>query len=197
MSVATGSLGSRRMTVASGTHNIGPDNGQLTVNTYVGGMGSKMGHDLVLEAKRWSGTVNLDPDDPSASSVQVAIEVRSLEVIRATGGVKALSDKDRKEIASNQEKTLNAGKFPTITFQSTSVSGHPPKVSVEGNLTVAGTTKPVTLDVAVDDDAGATKLTGTTTIVQTDFGIKPYSKLGALKVKDPVDLRIEIRLPSA
>ncbi|MGI8758716.1 MAG: YceI family protein [Acidimicrobiales bacterium] len=185
------------MTVASGTHNIGPDNGQLTVNTYVGGMGSKMGHDLVLEAKRWSGTVNLDADDPAKSSVQVTIEVGSLEVVKATGGLKALSDKDRAEIAQNQEKTLNVKKFPQISFQSTSVSGHAPKVSVEGNLTVMGNSRPVTLDVAVQDDAGATKLAGTTTIVQTEFGIKPYSKLGALKVKDPVDLRVEVKLPSA
>ncbi|MBW3641621.1 MAG: YceI family protein [Actinobacteria bacterium] len=185
------------MTPKSGTHDIGPSNGQLTVNTYVGGMGSKMGHDLVLQASRWSGTLNLDPDNPSASSVQVTIDPRSLEVIQASGGVKALSDKDKREIAQNQEKTLQVDRFPEITFESTSVNGSAPRLSVDGNLTIVGNTRPVTLDVEVDDAGANSKVTAKTTIVQTDFGVKPYSKLGALKVKDPVDLQIVLTLPSA
>jgi polyisoprenoid-binding protein YceI len=185
------------MTVKSGTHSIGPENGKLTINTYVGGMGSKMGHDLVLEATRWNGTVNLDADNPGASDVQVRVDAGSLEILEASGGIKGLSDKDRREIASNQDKTLQTGKFPEITFQSTAVSGTPPRISVQGNLTIMGTTRPVTLDVNVEDGAGETRLTGTTTLVQTDFGVKPYSKLGALKVKDPVDMRIVLTLPSA
>ncbi|MBA2752490.1 MAG: YceI family protein [Actinobacteria bacterium] len=77
------------MTVKSGSHTIGPANGQLTISTYVGGMGAKMGHDLVLEAKRWSGTVNLDADNPAASSVQVTVDATSLEVVQASGGLKS------------------------------------------------------------------------------------------------------------
>lgn len=187
------------MTPKSGTHAIGPDNGRLTVNTYVGGMGSKMGHDLVLEARSWSGSLNLDPGDPSASSVQVTIDPRSLEVIQATGGVKALSDKDRREIAQNLEKSLQCAKFPEISFRSTAVTGSAPAVKVQGDLSIVGNTRPVTLDVTVDGaGAGAqAKLTGRTTIVQTEFGVKPYSKLGALKVKDPIDLQIVLTLPPA
>lgn len=185
------------MTPKSGTHSIGPSNGQLTVNTYVGGMGSKMGHDLVLEATRWSGTLNLDVDNPSASEVQVTIDPRSLEVIQASGGVKALSDKDKRDIAQNQEKTLQVDRFPEITFRSTAVSGAAPRLSVTGDLTIVGNTRPVTLDVSTEDLGGQTQVTGKTTIVQTEFGVKPYSKLGALKVKDPVDLQIVLTLPSA
>lgn len=185
------------MTVKSGTHSVGPEDGTLTINTYVGGMGSKMGHDLVLEAKRWSGTVNLDADNPAASSVQVTVDARSLEVVQASGGIKALSDKDKAEIAQNQEKTLQSGKFPEVTFQSTAISGNPPDLSLRGNLTIMGNTRPVTLDLNVDDGGEETRITGTTQLVQTDFGVKPYSKLGALKVKDPVDLQIVLTLPSA
>ncbi|MGI9033239.1 MAG: YceI family protein [Acidimicrobiales bacterium] len=184
------------MTVKSGTHTIGPDNGKLTVNTYVGGMGAKMGHDLVLEATRWSGTVNLDADNPGATSVQVSVDPRSLEVAEASGGIKALSDKDRGEIAQNTEKTLQIAKFPEITFQSTGVSGSHPRLSLQGNLTIGGNTRPVTLDVNVDDSGGQTRLTGTAQLVQSDFGVKPYSKLGALKVKDPVDMQVIVTLPA-
>ncbi|MFN2607321.1 MAG: YceI family protein [Acidimicrobiales bacterium] len=185
------------MTVKSGTHSIGPENGSLTINTYVGGMGAKMGHDLVLEAKRWNGTVNVDSDNPVASSVQVTVDASSLEVAQASGGLKPLSEKDKGDIAQNQEKTLQYGKHPQITFQSTAVSGSAPRLSVQGNLTIVGTTRPVTLDVTVEDGPGETRLIGKAQLVQTDFGVKPYSKMGALKVKDPVDFQVVVSLPSA
>jgi polyisoprenoid-binding protein YceI len=185
------------MTVKSGTHSIGPDNGTLTINTYVGGMGSKMGHDLVLEATRWSGTVDLNADDPRSSRVEVTVQADSLEVVKATGGVKPLSDKDRRDIAQNQEKTLQYTKFPDITFRSTAVNGSAPNLSLQGDLTVMGNTRPVTLDLEVSDAGNETRIVGRTTLVQTDFGVKPYSKMGALKVKDPVDMQIELTLPSA
>ena len=185
------------MTIKSGSHSIGPENGKLTINTYVGGMGSKAGHDLVLEATKWSGTVSLDADNPSATAVEVTVDPRSLEILQATGGVKSLSDKDRGEIAANTDKTLNTGKHAEITFKSTAVTGRAPSLALKGDLTIAGNSRPVTLDVTVQDGASDTRFTGKTTLVQSEFGVKPYSKLGVLKVKDPVDLQIELTLPSA
>ena len=185
------------MTIKSGSHSIGPENGKLTVSTYVGGMGAKAGHDLVLEATRWSGTLNVDAANPSATSVDVTVDPRSLEIIQASGGVKPLSDKDRSEIASNSDKTLNTGKHPEIRFRSTAVSGNAPRLTLKGELTIAGNTRPVDLEVNVQDGPGDTRITGKTTVVQTEFGMKPYSKLGVLKIKDPVDLGIELTLPSA
>lgn len=185
------------MTIKSGSHSIGPENGKLTINTYVGGMGAKMGHDLVLEATKWRGTVNLDADNPSATSVEVTVDPRALEILQATGGVKGLSDKDRGEIAANSDKTLNTSKHPEISFRSTGVTGSAPNLKLNGDLTISGQTRPITLDVTAQDAAGETRVTAKTVLVQSEFGVKPYSKLGALKVKDPVDLEIQLTLPSA
>lgn len=185
------------MTIKSGSHSIGPENGKLTVSTYVGGMGSKAGHDLILEATRWSGTVNVDADNPAATSIQVSVDPRSLEILQATGGVKALSDKDRTDIAANSDKTLNTGKYPEIVFTSTGVTGAAPRLTLKGDLTIAGSTRPVSLEVTVQDGPGETRFTGKTVLNHSDFGVKPYSKLGVLKIKDPVDLQIELNLPSA
>lgn len=185
------------MTIKSGSHSIGPENGKLTISTYVGGMGAKAGHDLLLEATKWSGTVNIDADNPATTSVQVTVDPRSLEILQATGGVKALSDKDRGEIAANSDKTLNTGKHGEITFRSTGVSGTAPRLTLNGDLTIAGNTRPVSLDISVQDSAGETRFIGKSTLVQSEFGVKPYSKMGVLKVKDPVDFQIELALPSA
>lgn len=161
-------------------------------------MGAKIGHDLVLEAKRWNGSVDLDADNPAASSVQVSVDVASLEIVEASGGVKPLSDKDRGDIAKNIEKSLDTKKHPQITFQSNDVSGTPPQLSVRGDLTIMGRTNPVTLAVTANDGSGSTELVGRTTIVQTQFGIKPFSAmLGALKVKDEIELEVSCKLPSA
>ena len=180
------------MTVASGTHKIGPSDGKLIVKVYKEGMAAKMGHDLTMEASDWSGNIDLNPDDPSASSVQVTIDPSSLEITDAKGGAKPLSDKDRADIAKNITKTLGNS---AITFESEAVSGSPPNVTVKGDLTISGHSKPVSLNLTVGDDG---KATGKTTIVQTQFGIKPFSAMmGALKVKDSVDVEFDVNLPTA
>lgn len=182
------------MTPKTGSHPIGPDNGSLTVHTFRAGMGAKIGHDLVLEAKKWSGTVDIDADNPSASKVEIIADLNSLEIINASGGVKPLSDKDRGDIAKNIEKVLDTGKHPQVTFKSTNVSGAAPTVKVTGDLTIKGKTRPATLDVTASGD----QLSGKTTIVQTEFDIKPFSAMmGALKVRDTINLELTCTLPSA
>ncbi len=180
------------MTVTSGTHSLEPDNGKLIVKVYKEGMAAKMGHDLTFQASDWSGKVTVDQDNPSASSVQVTIDPSSLSIIDAKGGAKPLSDKDRTDITKNISKTLGNS---DITFDSSEVSGTPPRLALKGNLTISGTAKPVTLDLTVGDDG---HVSGKTTIVQTQFGIKPFSAMmGALKVKDSVDIEFDVTLPTA
>jgi len=158
-------------------------------------MGAKLAHDLVLAPTRWNGNLNVDADNPSASSANLSIDARSIEIVEASGGVKGLSDKDRKDIGKNiDDKVLQTSKFPEITFESTSVSGSEPNFSVGGNMTIVGTTRPVNVALNVD----GSKVTATTAISQKDFGIKPFSAmLGAIKLRDDVDFELTLDLPSA
>jgi polyisoprenoid-binding protein YceI len=183
------------MELMKGTHSIGPDDGTVTLNTYRAGAGAKIGHDLVLEAKRWNGKADIDPDNPAASNVQVTVDAGSLVVIDGVGGLKALSDGDRSDIVNNiQEKVLNTKKYPEISFESTQVEGAVPNLTVHGNLTIVGNTRPVTLALTIDGNAVVAK----TTIVQSEFGIKPFSAmLGALKVRDAVEFEVKLNLPTA
>lgn len=180
------------MTVAKGMHALGPRDGRVLVNVYKDGVAAKMGHDLTLLANSWSGRADLNPEAHESSSIQVSVEINSLEVLEGRGGAKALSEGDKADIKKNIGKTLGAG---TVTFSSTRVSGFLPRLSVEGNLTVNGQSRPVTLDLTVDEGGRAK---GTTSFNQTHFGIKPFSAmLGALKVKDAVDVSFDIQLPTA
>ena len=183
------------MIVSNGTHSLGPQSGKITLNVYRDGVAAKMGHNLVLEATKWRGKAEVVGDDPAASSVQLTIDPRSLEIIDAQGGIKPLSDKDRADIKRNiNDKILITSRNPEITFRSTEVSGIAPNIKVKGNLTLAGKSRPVTLNVRVDERLD--RATGKTTIQQSSFGIKPFSALfGALKIKDSVDIQFDIKIP--
>src|SRR5690349_23925122 len=61
---------------------------------------------------------------------------------------------------------------------------------VAGKLTIRGTTRPVTAPVAVSVDGSTLKATGKFSFKQTDFGIKPISVGGVVKVKDELTIKI-------
>ena len=61
---------------------------------------------------------------------------------------------------------------------------------VDGELTLAGATQPLSFDLTVDDG----KVSGTATVTQTRWGMKPFSALfGTLKVLDDVEVRLQSR----
>ena len=177
------------MNVKPGTYNLGPSDGTVQVKTGRQGLASKAGHDLTLEASNWKATVTVD-DDPARSEVNASIEPRSLAVTAATGGAKPVSDKDKKDIAKNITGLLGNG---SITFTSSSVEVHDATVKAAGDLTIAGQSRPVTLDLTATPEG---RLTGSMTVVQSQFGIKPFSAMmGALKVKDEVEINLDVALP--
>ena len=99
-------------------------------------MGAKLAHDLILTANKWNGTLNVDGDNPAASSASLTIDAKSIEIVEAVGGMKSLSDKDRRDIGKNiDEKVLQTSKHPNLTFESTSVSGSDPNYTAAGNMT--------------------------------------------------------------
>jgi polyisoprenoid-binding protein YceI len=156
-------------------------------------MASKVGHDLTLEASNWKATVTVDAD-PGKSEVTATIEPRSLEVVAATGGAKPVSEKDKKDIRKNIVGLLGND---SITFRSTSVQARGDSaVTVVGDLSIAGRSRQVTLDLTIEANGAERRLSGRLPVVQSDFGIKPFSAmLGALKVKDEVEIGLDVRLP--
>jgi polyisoprenoid-binding protein YceI len=177
------------MALQARRHTVGPAQGTLEVRTYREGMVQKVGHDLVIGVGDWHAVVQA-AEDGSVSSVELEADSRSLQVRQGVGGVKPLTDKDRAEIRKNiDEKILRR---QPITFRSTAVEGDAGKLIVSGELTLVGTSRPVTFDLETKDER---HVTGTLPITQTDWGIKPYRGLmGALKVRDAVEIIIDVQL---
>ncbi len=118
----------------------------------------------------------------------------SLVVREGTGGLKPLTDRDKREIAVTARKVLAADRHPEATFTAAefaAAAGGGGEIS--GTLTLAGRSQPIRLQVS---ESGSGSYLATASVVQTQFGIKPYSGfLGALKVRDAVEVRAEVALP--
>ena len=185
------------MTLRSGTREVGPADGTLLIRTGREGAAAKMGHDLSIVATAWSATVTVVAEQPDRSSVRATIDAASLTVREGRGGATALTTKQQSDIEKTiRDKVLESDRHPQITFVSTAVGGTVALPTVTGDLTIAGTTRSVSLRLAVHDGEGGVRVSGSTQIVQSDFGIKPYSALlGTLRVRDTVDLEVDITLP--
>jgi polyisoprenoid-binding protein YceI len=183
------------MAVSTGKYRFGNDEGWLRLRTERTGLGRRAGHDLLLEATRWSGTATVGADgELPAGAVTVQIEVASLVVREGSGGIKPLTDHDREDIVQQlrSSKLLDAGRHPTITFTSTEFSGGAEGFELTGELTIAGSTETVTVAGAVGTDD---RVRGTATVKQTRWGVKPYSAfLGALKLADDVAVSFDTAL---
>jgi hypothetical protein len=163
---------------------FGPENARLTVRTKRTGAASKAGHDLVIEVTSWSAV--LDPDaDPALT---LTADSRSLRVLEGTGGIQELDDEDRAGIEKTIDEEVLTG--TAIEFRSSAVeldadgSG-----TVKGELELAGRRHPVTVELRSAEDG---RLTGTATVRQSDWGMKPYSALfGTLKVADELEVGFE------
>lgn len=181
------------MSSPPGTYTLNSDNGRLSVRTRRAGAAAKAGHDLLIEVGSWQGILELS-DDRSASSVKLTADAGSLRVLEGTGGMTKLGDDDKAGIKQTiQEDVLKGAR---VAFESSRVSSSadPQQLDVEGELELLGVLQPLSFALALD---GGGHLTGSATVKQTAWGIKPYSALfGTLKVADEVTVAVDAQLPT-
>jgi polyisoprenoid-binding protein YceI len=186
------------MALRTGRFTLGPADGTVLIRTGREGAAARVGHDLTLAATRWRAVVHVDARVPSRSTLRAVVDAASLEVREAKGGVLGLTDSQKVEIEANtREKVLRSRSHPKITFTSTAVEGDSKRALVTGDLAIAGRTREAALALHVDARSRMPRVRATMSIVQTDFGITPYSALlGALRVEDAVELSVDVRLPA-
>lgn len=180
------------MGVADGTYKLGPGSGHLQVKTTRTGVGARAGHDLTIEVTRWHADVMVDAAHPSAASVSVDADANSFAVREGSGGIKPLTDSDRAQIRTTiAQKVLDTGRHPAITFRSRQIEGTAESFTIDGDLTITGVTQPVTVHGKLADG----RVQGWATIVQTRWGIRPYTGFfGALKLSDEVRVEFDADL---
>lgn len=182
------------MPLTEGSYRLGPAEGRLLLRTFRTGLGSRIGHDLTIEVVDWDGVATVR-EDRAQSEITVRVNVDSLEVREGTGGLKPLTDGDRAEIKKRmREKILQTRSHPQITFAASRFRGTPADLWVEGSLTILGTSRPLAIHASVQD-AEPPRVRGQAQVVQSEWGIKPYSAFfGALALRDAVDIDFDAAL---
>jgi polyisoprenoid-binding protein YceI len=173
------------------------DAGASAVQVHVGksGVFSFAGHTHEVVAERFEGRVEADPDDLSRSSVAVTFEASGLKVSAAD---EPAGDAPKVQDAMAGPKVLDAARFPTISFRSRQVSGRRTgevayELQVEGELSLHGVTRAVTVPVRVQVEGATLTATGRALVAQRAFGIEPVSAGGGtVKVKNEVGVEFRV-----
>jgi polyisoprenoid-binding protein YceI len=140
--------------------------------------------------KSFSGTIDINEDNPAASAVAVSIDVASID-----------TRDEKRDGHLKSGDFFDAEQFPTITFTSTSIEVTGSNAGkIHGDLTIKGVTKPVVLDATFVGKAkspwGTTSagFNASTTINRTDFGLTWNVALetGGILVGEEITIDIEL-----
>ncbi|WP_158996274.1 YceI family protein [Mucilaginibacter sp. L196] len=128
----------------------------------------------------------------------VGDKLQALHVFSFHLAVKSLHS-DHASMDDRTYKSVNASKYPNISYKLTSavvtpIGGNKYLIKTKGDLTIAGATQPISMDVTATVGADNTiTCTGAKKIQLTDYGIKPPTfMLGTMKVTN--DLTIQFNL---
>jgi polyisoprenoid-binding protein YceI len=138
----------------------------------------------------FEGTIDIDGEAPANSSAEVTIEVASIDTRN--------EDRDG-HLRSND--FFDPEQYPQITFATTAIEQlDEGNYRVTGDLTIKGTTKPVTIDFeyngAATDPFGNERIgfEGAVTVNRKDWGVNWNAALdtGGVLVSEKVTLEFEI-----
>ncbi|MGB2715715.1 MAG: YceI family protein [Vicinamibacterales bacterium] len=167
----------------NGVRPIDVQHSKLTVFVYKGGVLSAFGDDHVISAPISSGTISL------ATVPAISLVVSAADLVVLDPGLDA---EKRAEVRSRMlgPEVLDTMRFPTIKFESTRIeSTGSNRWTVAGQLTIRGTTRPITFSAA----RVSNRYRGEARVRQRDFGIEPIRiAAGTVRVKDELKIEFEI-----
>ena len=139
--------------------------------------------------KTFEGSAVVDTANPAASSVNLSIDVSSID----TG----VADRDGHLVSAD---FFDAATYPTITFASTAVERDGAEWSITGDLTIKDVTKPVTIVFeetgSAQDPFGNTRVgfEGEVAVNRKDWGLTWNAALetGGVLVSEKIKLEFDV-----
>ncbi|WP_406103755.1 YceI family protein [Streptomyces sp. NBC_01003] len=193
-----GLFGRKNDATPAATGTAGPDLAALTGDYAIDPAHTTIGfvarHAMVTNVKgsftQSSGTLHLDGADPAKSTASLDVTMNSID----TGS----ADRDTHLKSSDFFKT---DEFPTMTFRSTSAESlGGDDYRITGDLTILGTTKPITIDLefngSATDPFGNERVgfEGKGEILRSEWGLTWNAALetGGVLVSDKIKLTFDI-----
>jgi polyisoprenoid-binding protein YceI len=175
-------------------YTLDPAQSRIVIHVGKTGVFGFAGHEHEVVAPLHRGALVVDRAQVEASSVDLSFDARAL---RVTGRGEPPKDVPKVQETMAGPTCLDVGRFPEIRFTSKAISAKGPatcelEVTVRGTLTLHGVSREIAVPVRVDFEGDLLSAQGTTALKQSDFGIKPISVGGVVKVADEVtiDLRL-------
>jgi polyisoprenoid-binding protein YceI len=138
-----------------------------------------------------TGTVQLDSEDPANSTIDVAVNVVSID-----------TRQEQRDEHLRSADFFDVTNFPVLTFKSTRIRRDGDDFKVDGDLTIRGVTRPVTLDATEEgrtrDPWGGERIgfSARTKINRRDFGLtwNQVLEAGGFAVGDEVKITVDAEL---
>ena len=167
---------------------------------------ARLGHNHVVRATRLEAQALL-ADDWRQSRFGLAVPLVDLTLdeaaLRAREGADFASEPGTADIAATRtnmlgEQGLKAAQFPLLTVAGGIAGGSRAAPELDTVVTLAGAALRQRLSVAMHEDGAGLTVSGQMRLLQSDHGLTPFSALlGALRVRDAVDIVFRLRLAPA
>jgi len=207
-SLATPSLQERYAALRAGdgqVYQIEPAQSQLRIYAFRAGSARQFGHNHVLSAPQFTGYafVARSPAaaQPSRFDLEFALDALLLDLPehRSNLGEAFASVLTPAQIAATRENMLGrfglqAAQYPVVRIRSLQLQGETPKLVAQLAITLHGQERQMQVPLQVQTSAQSLQVQGSLVLLQTDFGIKPYSVLGGLlAVQDAVLVEFKLQ----
>lgn len=160
----------------------------------------RFGHDHVVLARNLEGHVNWLPDLLQACGV-VSFQATSLVVDdplyreKYQLSTNPSSNDIEKTRANMLSKVLDSSLWPDVTIQLRYDGGALPALKVRAGIKLHGAKRDFVVPVTASFEDSIWHISGDMEILQSDFGIKPFSAAGgALRIEDKLQIRFTIYL---
>ena len=179
---------------ATVTYNLDASQSKFMAHANRSGLFWFKGHSHHLAASEFTGQVQLTPDTITPASLRLVVKAASLHETGAdfTDQQKQIINKELKDIVFHPDQ------YPDITFQSTNVTVKSSAASryelkIDGNLTLHGVTKRITIPAVVTLSGNNLRAVGEFSIDRDDFNVKATSAFhGMVRVDNDVKFAFDI-----
>jgi polyisoprenoid-binding protein YceI len=173
----------------------------VTLRVYRAGRLARLGHNHVITSATETGYA-WTSGAPATSGFELRVPVAELVVddpaARAAAGEDfpgALPDSAREGTRRNmlRPEVLDGERYPQIVVRADSLGGTWEVPTVTANVTLRDQTRRIDVPLDIARESAAIVARGTFSILQSDFGITPFSVGGgAIQVADAVEIAFEI-----
>jgi polyisoprenoid-binding protein YceI len=179
---------------ATVTYNLDPSQSKFMAHANAGGLLWFKGHNHHLDAGDFSGQVQITEGTVTPASLRLVVKAASLHETGAdfTEPQKQIINKELHDIV------LHPDQYPDIVFQSTNVTvknstADRSEVKIDGNLTLHGVTRPVTIPAVVTLSGNNLRAIGEFSIDRDDYKVKATSAFhGMVRVRNNIKFEFDI-----